>query len=130
MCVFFEVICYVIAVIAGLPTIYHIFAHTIPVEERSRAFGYLVAFGSIGQTAAAIVSRNTYQVKQNILVDFMVRPDFFYFMVYRYFWALLNVWIRNKNKNKISVMSDMHWWSMRLLSKRKPIFTHTEKLTI
>jgi len=39
----------------GLPTIYHIFAHTIPMEERSRAFGYLVAFGSIGQTVAAIV---------------------------------------------------------------------------
>lgn len=37
----------------GLPTIFHIFAHTIPVEERSRAFGYLVASGSIGQTVAA-----------------------------------------------------------------------------
>lgn len=39
----------------GLPTIFHIFAHTIPVEERSRAFGYLVASGSIGQTFAAIL---------------------------------------------------------------------------
>ncbi|CAH1772740.1 unnamed protein product [Owenia fusiformis] len=39
----------------GLPTIFHIFAHTIPVEERSRAFGYLVAAGSIGQTAAALI---------------------------------------------------------------------------
>ena len=27
-------------------------------------------------------------------------------------------------------MSDMYWWSMRLLSKRKPIFTHTKKVTI
>lgn len=41
---------------AGLPTIFHIFAHTIPVEERSRAFGYLVAMGSVGQTVAALVS--------------------------------------------------------------------------
>jgi len=40
----------------GLPTIFHIFAHTIPVEERSRAFGYLVAMGSVGQTVAALVS--------------------------------------------------------------------------
>ncbi|XP_050402694.1 uncharacterized protein LOC126818993 [Patella vulgata] len=39
----------------GLPTIFHIFSHAIPGEERSRAFGYLVAFGSIGQTVAAVV---------------------------------------------------------------------------
>jgi len=39
-----------------MPSIFHIFAHTIPVEERSRAFGYLVALGSIGQTVAALVS--------------------------------------------------------------------------
>jgi hypothetical protein len=42
--------------VSGLPTIFHIFAHTIPVEERSRAFGYLVALGSVGQTIAAVVS--------------------------------------------------------------------------
>ncbi|XP_013391484.1 probable anion transporter 4, chloroplastic [Lingula anatina] len=39
----------------GLPTVFHIFAHTIHQDERSRAFGYLVALGSIGQTIAAIV---------------------------------------------------------------------------
>ncbi|XP_046330197.1 sialin-like [Haliotis rubra] len=39
----------------GLPTIFHIFAHAIPCEERSRAFGYLVACGSIGGTIAAVV---------------------------------------------------------------------------
>ncbi|XP_023236305.1 sodium-dependent phosphate transport protein 1, chloroplastic-like [Centruroides sculpturatus] len=39
----------------GLPTIFHIFAHTVPVEERSRAFGYLVASGTIGQTISALV---------------------------------------------------------------------------
>lgn len=42
--------------ILGLPTMFHIFAHTVPVEERSRAFGYLVALGSVGQTVAAVVS--------------------------------------------------------------------------
>lgn len=41
----------------GLPTIFHIFAHSVPIEERSRAFGYLVAAGSVGQTAASIVSK-------------------------------------------------------------------------
>ena len=51
-------------------------------------------------------------------------------MVYRHFWPLVNIGIRNKNKNKISVMSDMHWWSMLLLSERKPGFTQTKKLTI
>ncbi|XP_074643413.1 sialin-like [Tubulanus polymorphus] len=39
----------------GLPTVFHIFAHTIPLEERSRAFGYLISLGSIGQTVAAVV---------------------------------------------------------------------------
>lgn len=39
----------------GLPTIFHIFSHTIPGEERSRAFGYLVAAGSIGQTFASLL---------------------------------------------------------------------------
>ncbi|XP_076371148.1 uncharacterized protein LOC143257000 isoform X2 [Tachypleus tridentatus] len=39
----------------GLPTIFHIFAHSVPVDERSRAFGYLVAAGTFGQTVAALV---------------------------------------------------------------------------
>ncbi|XP_002742420.1 uncharacterized protein LOC100367151 [Saccoglossus kowalevskii] len=38
-----------------LPTIYHIFSHTITAEERSRSFGYLVAAGSVGQTIAAVI---------------------------------------------------------------------------
>ena len=56
----------------------------------------------------------------------LIRPDFFYFMVYRNFWALFNVGIRNKNKNKISVIPDIHWLS----NKRKPILTHIKKQTI
>lgn len=39
----------------GLPTIFHIFAHSVPVPERSRAFGYLVGAGTIGQTVAALI---------------------------------------------------------------------------
>ncbi|XP_026285662.1 uncharacterized protein LOC113211496 [Frankliniella occidentalis] len=39
----------------GLPTIFHIFAHSVPIEERSRAFGYLVAAGSVGQFAASVL---------------------------------------------------------------------------
>lgn len=42
----------------GLPTIFHLFAHSIPVEGRSRAFGYLIAAGSVGQTVASVVSDN------------------------------------------------------------------------
>ena len=63
------------------------------------------------------------QVKSGRVNYFPIGPDFFYFTTYRYFWSLFNVRIRNKNKMKISVMSDMNWWSMRLLSKRKP-FLH------
>lgn len=40
----------------GLPTIFHLFAHSVPVEERSRAFSYLLASGSVGQTVASVVS--------------------------------------------------------------------------
>lgn len=39
----------------GLPTMFAIFAHSIPVHERSRAFSYLVGAGTIGQTFAAII---------------------------------------------------------------------------
>ncbi|XP_045624954.1 uncharacterized protein [Procambarus clarkii] len=38
----------------GLPTIFQLFAQHIPAEERSRAFGYMVAAGSIGQTVASL----------------------------------------------------------------------------
>lgn len=39
----------------GLPTIFTIFADSIPVQERSRAFSYLVGSGTIGQTLAALL---------------------------------------------------------------------------
>ncbi|XP_014673005.1 PREDICTED: ascorbate transporter, chloroplastic-like [Priapulus caudatus] len=39
----------------GLPTVYHIFANNVPIEERSKAFSYLVSFGTIGQTIASLV---------------------------------------------------------------------------
>lgn len=39
----------------GLPTMYHIFAHAVQVQERSRAFSYLAAAGTIGQTVAALI---------------------------------------------------------------------------
>lgn len=35
---------------------FHIFANNIAISERSSAFGYLVAAGSVGQTVASIVS--------------------------------------------------------------------------
>lgn len=43
-------------IFVGLPTIFHLFAHSIPIEERSRAFSYLLASGSVGQTVASVVS--------------------------------------------------------------------------
>ena len=49
-----KVLCYVF-LFPGLPTIFHIFSHAIPSEERSRSFGILVAFGSIGLTTASVV---------------------------------------------------------------------------
>jgi MFS family permease len=39
----------------ALPTIFHIFSNNVSMEERSRAFSYLIALGSIGQTVAAVV---------------------------------------------------------------------------
>ena len=40
----------------GLPAVVQIFSTCVLVDERSRAFGYLVGFGSVGQTMAAIVT--------------------------------------------------------------------------
>lgn len=42
-------------IMTGLPTIYQIFAESVSPEQRSRAFSYLSAAGSIGQTVAAVV---------------------------------------------------------------------------
>lgn len=61
--------------VLGLPTIFHIFSHAIPSEERSRAFGYLVALGSVGQTVASLVSQ-TCQFFEEILNQLVV-PIFF-----------------------------------------------------
>ncbi len=44
----------------GLPTIFHILAHAVPMEERGRAFSYLIALGSIGQFVAGIISPHLY----------------------------------------------------------------------
>ncbi|KAB7503536.1 Ascorbate transporter, chloroplastic [Armadillidium nasatum] len=38
----------------GLPTIFQLFAQHIPPEQRSRAFGYMLAAGSVGQTIASL----------------------------------------------------------------------------
>ncbi|KAM7541824.1 hypothetical protein Aperf_G00000014032 [Anoplocephala perfoliata] len=40
----------------GLPTIFHIFSYAIPLEERGRAFGYLIGLGSIGQFVASTIT--------------------------------------------------------------------------
>lgn len=52
----FQYVRYVIVNVLGLPVIFHLFAHSVPIEERSRAFGYLVAAGSVGQVVASVVS--------------------------------------------------------------------------
>ncbi|XP_051174429.1 uncharacterized protein LOC127290082 [Leptopilina boulardi] len=42
----------------GLPVIFHLFAHNVPVEERSRAFGFLMAAGTVGQVVASVLCPN------------------------------------------------------------------------
>ncbi|KAA0188473.1 putative sodium-dependent phosphate transporter [Fasciolopsis buskii] len=39
----------------GLPTTVQIISKMVPLEERSRALGYLVAFGSLGQIVATLI---------------------------------------------------------------------------
>lgn len=50
----------------GLPTIFQLFAQHVPAEERSRAFGYMVAAGSVGQTVASLVSTPNIQFMATI----------------------------------------------------------------
>lgn len=44
----------------GLPAVVQIFSTCVMPDQRSRAFGYLVALGSIGQTVAAIICPHLY----------------------------------------------------------------------
>jgi MFS family permease len=46
----------------GLPAVVQIFSTCVLVDERSRAFGYLVGFGSVGQTVAAIVNKYNFKI--------------------------------------------------------------------
>ncbi|KAI5735430.1 hypothetical protein M8J77_018189 [Diaphorina citri] len=39
----------------GLPTMFQILANSVPIEERSRAFSYLISAGSVGQTVASVI---------------------------------------------------------------------------
>uniref|UniRef100_A0A6A7FYL8 Sodium-dependent phosphate transport protein 1, chloroplastic-like n=3 Tax=Hirondellea gigas TaxID=1518452 RepID=A0A6A7FYL8_9CRUS len=39
----------------GLPTIFQLFGESVPADERGRAFGTLVAAGSVGQTVASLL---------------------------------------------------------------------------
>ncbi|PAA63220.1 hypothetical protein BOX15_Mlig008054g1 [Macrostomum lignano] len=39
----------------GLPAIFHLLALRVPAEQRSTAFGYLVALGSAGQTLSTLI---------------------------------------------------------------------------
>lgn len=51
---------YLTFIVLGLPTIFHILAHTVPMEERGRAFGYLIALGSVGQFVAGTIAPHLY----------------------------------------------------------------------
>lgn len=53
---FWSILYIVLIIFTGLPTIFQLFAQHIPPDERSRAFGYMVAAGSVGQTVASLVS--------------------------------------------------------------------------
>jgi len=54
----FSRVCLGIAEGVGLPAVVQIFSTCVMPDQRSRAFGYLVALGSIGQTVAAIICPN------------------------------------------------------------------------
>jgi len=56
----------------GLPTIFHIFANNIAITERSSAFGYLVAAGSIGQTVASVVIISIISINNKLLSTFIL----------------------------------------------------------
>ncbi|KAJ8040428.1 putative anion transporter 4, chloroplastic [Holothuria leucospilota] len=76
-----------------LPTIFHVFSCSILLEERSKAFGYLVAGGSVGQCLASVIC------------PYMSWPDMFYtFGAIGFVWVLL--WFMLYTKEMDGVNSD------------------------
>ena len=77
------------------------------VEERSRAFGYLVAFGSVGQTVAAsilhslsllsIISRFIFQV---LALHLSWRYNFLNFGCFGFLWIIF--WILSFKEIKLT----------------------------
>lgn len=43
-----------------LPMIYQLFSINVPLSQRSRAFGYLISVGTIGQTISALITSHVY----------------------------------------------------------------------
>jgi len=54
----------------GLPTIFHVLGRDVPSQERSRAFGYLVALGSLGQMLASLICPHLYWANNFYLLGF------------------------------------------------------------
>lgn len=76
-----------------LPTIFHVFSNSIVLEERSKAFGYLVAGGSVGQCLASVIC------------PYMSWPNMFYtFGGIGLIWVVL--WFMLYTKNMESLTSD------------------------
>ncbi|CAK9810513.1 Sodium-dependent phosphate transport protein 1, chloroplastic [Anthophora quadrimaculata] len=69
--------------LSGLPVIFHLFAHSVPVEERSRAFGYLVAAGSVGQVVASVLCpRMSWQAGFYLFGSFGIVWTFLWLLLY------------------------------------------------
>ncbi|XP_039286184.1 sodium-dependent phosphate transport protein 1, chloroplastic-like [Nilaparvata lugens] len=98
----------------GLPTIFHIFAHNVPTEERSRAFGYLVAAGSVGQTVASIFCPH---VNYQIIATLGALPKLAFFQdggfwqsfhsVFTLWYGLVFAQVTNPNVHYTELM--WHW---------------------
>lgn len=77
----------------GLPAVVQIFSTCVMPDQRSRAFGYLVALGSIGQTVAAIICPHLYW-----------RSMFFIFGLMGFLWVFC--WILSYKELRILTKDD------------------------
>ncbi|KAF7255825.1 hypothetical protein EG68_06813 [Paragonimus skrjabini miyazakii] len=87
----------------GLPTIVHIFSQIVPIDERSRALGYLIACGSFGQILATLICPHIYW-----------GASFYLFGGFGFLWLIYWLWVFRDVQQRERVEEDFFIQQARL----------------
>jgi hypothetical protein len=95
---------------------FQILANSVPIEERSRAFSYLISAGSVGQTVASVVSQvpspfafDVYESTRCNLYHVQLVPlsDFLQIYILNHWVLIFNHISQQKNPTKVTPINNL-----------------------